>query len=267
MKITIIGAGNLGLSIALGISKYKNDDIDQITITRKRQFAPSETLISDDIIKSNDNVEAIKNSDVVILAVQPNQLKSVAQQIKEHVSDNKQLIISTITGKPIKILEDHFSEKVPIIRCIPNIAVSVGESMTCISCNKTGKDYVAKAEMIFSLLGKTLQLDDEMMQAATVICGSGIAFWMRLIRATTQGAIQLGFSSEEALLLSVQTCLGSAKLLNQSNSHPEIAIDKVTTPKGCTISGLNEMEHNGLSSALIKGLLLSFNKINEIRLD
>ena len=139
--------------------------------------------------------------------------------------------------------------------------------MTCISCNKTGEDYVAKAEMIFSLLGKTLKVDDEMMQAATVICGSGIAFWMRLIRATTQGAIQLGFSSEEALLLSVQTCLGSAKLLNQSNSHPEIAIDKVTTPKGCTISGLNEMEHNGLSSALIKGLLLSFSKINEIRLD
>ena len=102
------------------------------------------------------------------------------------------------------------------------------------------------------------------MQAATVICASGIAFWMRLIRATTQGAIQLGFEAEIAQEMAMQTCLGAATLLVESGSHPEEEIDRVTTPGGCTIEGLNEMEHSGLSSSLIKGLVTSFNKINQI---
>ena len=94
-------------------------------------------------------------------------------------------------------------------------------------------------------------IEESLMQAATVICASGIAFWMRLIRATTQGAVQLGFHSEEAQKLSMQTCLGAASLLIDSQSHPEQEIDKVTTPSGCTIEGLNEMEHQGLSSSII----------------
>jgi len=103
------------------------------------------------------------------------------------------------------------------------------------------------------------------MQSATVIGASGVAFWMRLIRATTQGGIQLGFEAEAAQKLAVQTCLGSAKLLSERQSHPEAEIDKVTTPMGCTISGLNEMEHQGLSAALIQGILSSYHKINEIK--
>ena len=103
------------------------------------------------------------------------------------------------------------------------------------------------------------------MQAATVVCASGIAFWMRLIRATTQGAIQLGFDAPEAKQMAVQTCLGAASLLDELGNHPEAEIDRVTTPKGCTIEGLNEMEHQGLSSALIKGLVTSYQKIEEIK--
>jgi pyrroline-5-carboxylate reductase len=103
------------------------------------------------------------------------------------------------------------------------------------------------------------------MQAATVICASGIAFWMRLIRATTQGAIQLGFEAKEAQELAMQTCYGAASLLIESGNHPEQEIDRVTTPMGCTIEGLNEMEHQGLSSSLIKGIVTSFEKINQIK--
>ena len=102
------------------------------------------------------------------------------------------------------------------------------------------------------------------MRAATVLCASGIAFWMRLIRATTQGGVQMGFDAEIALQMSMHTAMGAASLLIESGTHPEEEIDRVTTPKGCTITGLNEMEHQGLSSSLIKGLTASFNKINEI---
>ena len=105
------------------------------------------------------------------------------------------------------------------------------------------------------------------MQAATVVCASGIAFWMRLIRATTQAAIQLGFDAKEAQELAMNTCEGAASLLINTGNHPEQEIDKVTTPKGCTIEGLNEMEHKGLSSSLIQGMVASFNKINSIKTD
>ena len=88
---------------------------------------------------------------------------------------------------------------------------------------------------------------------------------MRYVRAATQGGIQLGFDAEEAQLIAVQTAKGGASLLLENESHPEIEIDKVTTPEGCTIAGLNEMEHEGLSSALIKGILTSFEKINNIK--
>ena len=103
------------------------------------------------------------------------------------------------------------------------------------------------------------------MKAATVLAASGIAFFMRYLRAATQGGIQLGFDSEEAQLIARQTAKGAAMLLQQHHSHPEVEIDKVTTPEGCTIAGLNEMEHQGLSSALIKGIVASYEKISRIR--
>ena len=138
--------------------------------------------------------------------------------------------------------------------------------MTCLCSNTMGEKRIAIAEAIFNGLGTTINIDEKQMQAATVVCASGIAFWMRLIRATTQGGVQMGFDADESMRMSMFTALGAASLLIETNSHPETEIDKVTTPQGCTIAGLNEMEHQGLSSSLIKGLMASFDKINEIKM-
>ena len=136
--------------------------------------------------------------------------------------------------------------------------------MTCLCSNTTGVKKLPIAEAIFNGLGTSLVIEESHMQAATVLCASGIAFWMRLIRATTQGGVQLGFDADVALKMSMQTAMGAASLLIESGTHPEEEIDRVTSPRGCTITGLNEMEHQGLSSSLIRGLNASFNKINEI---
>lgn len=108
-------------------------------------------------------------------------------------------------------------------------------------------------------------IEENLMKAATVLGASGIAFFMRYLRAATQGGIQMGFHPEEAQRIAVQTAKGAAVLLQEDISHPELEIDKVTTPQGCTIEGLNEMEHQGFSSALIKGLMTSFQKLDSIR--
>lgn len=262
MKVTIIGVGNLGLAMAKGL--VKSDKVSQLILT-KRDISPLEKWAQDlsKVELSDDNEWAVQQADVVVVAVQPAQLNKVAQQIKDVLSED-QLVISTMTGQSIEALEKALGQ-IPIVRSMPNTAAAVEQSMTCLSGNDQAQSKMKIAKEILGVLGETLVIEESLMQAATVVCASGIAFWMRLIRATTQGAIQLGFDAPEAKQMAVQTCLGAATLLNEMGNHPEAEIDRVTTPKGCTIEGLNEMEHQGLSSALIKGLVTSFQKIEEIK--
>jgi len=137
--------------------------------------------------------------------------------------------------------------------------------MTTLSANAAGRDHLDEVSTLFDCVGQTLVIDEEQMQASTVLCASGIAFWLRLIRANTQGGVEMGFESDTALKMATQTAYGAAQLLLSSGHHPEAEIDRVTTPKGCTITGLNVMEHQGMSSAFIQGLSASFEKINELK--
>ncbi len=264
MKIAIIGTGNLGYSIALGILSQKSFKFENLYLTKRNTASLSTWEKLPNVKISTDNKKAVQFSDVIILSVQPSQLPAVLEEIKGVINVKKHTIISVITGRKIHEIESVLGTDIAIIRSMPNTAISVGESMTCLSANQKGVDNIGLAKAIFNPLGKTLYIEDKLMQSATVICASGIAFWMRLIRATAQGAVQLGFHAEEAQELAMQTCMGAASLLIQSGNHPEQEIDKVTTPSGCTIEGLNEMEHQGLSSSIIKGLVTSFEKINQI---
>jgi len=264
MKIAIIGTGNLGYSIAIGILAQKSFKVKNLYLTKRNTTSLNALEKLPNVSISTDNKKAVKNSDVIILAVQPNQLQNVLEEIKSVINTQKHTIISVATGRKIHEIEAVLGTDTSIIRSMPNTAISVGQSMTCLSSNKRGEENIELAKIIFNSLGTTLCIEEKLMQSATVICASGIAFWMRLIRATAQGAVQLGFHANEAQELAVQTCLGAASLLIQSENHPEQEIDKVTTPSGCTIAGLNEMEHQGLSSSIIKGLVTSFEKINQI---
>lgn len=263
MKIAIIGTGNLGLSIAKGL--IVNDTYTSLYLTKRNIKALENFKEYTNIHTTSDNVLAVENSDILILAVQPGQFEELLKTIAGSLND-KHVLISTITGFSIDRIEKVIGSKHPIIRSMPNTAISVAKSMTCLCSNTVGKQRIAIAEAIFNGLGMTIAIEETHMQAATVLCASGIAFWMRLIRATTQGGVQLGFDAEIAMKMSMYTAMGAASLLIETDSHPEIEIDKVTTPQGCTITGLNEMEHQGLSSSLIQGLMASFEKINEIKM-
>ncbi|RUA15051.1 MAG: pyrroline-5-carboxylate reductase [Flavobacteriia bacterium] len=262
MKIAIIGAGNLGLAIAKGI--LHTNGATTMYLTKRNTKSIKDWEKYGNVTVTSDNLEAIKNSDILIFAVQPGHFTTLLEQSKDLLTE-KHVIISTITGYSILKIESIIGEDKFIIRSMPNTAISVGKSMTCICSNELGKKRIDLAKAIFNRMGHTMEIPEDQMQAATVICASGIAFWMRLIRATTQGAIQLGFDAKEAQELAMHTCNGAASLLIESGSHPEEEIDRVTTPKGCTIEGLNEMEHQGLSSSLIRGIVTSYEKISHIK--
>lgn len=262
MKIAIIGTGNLGLSIAKGV--LHTNGATTMYLTKRSTESIKDLEKYGNVTVTSDNIEAVKNSDILIFAVQPGHFAQILEDIKEILTE-KHVIISTITGFSISKMESILGDDKFIIRSMPNTAISVGKSMTCICANQAGKKRIDLAKAIFNRMGHSLEIPEGQMQAATVICASGIAFWMRLIRATTQGAIQLGFDANEAQELAMHTCNGASRLLIESGNHPEEEIDRVTTPMGCTIQGLNEMEHQGLSSSLIQGIVASFDKITEFK--
>ena len=262
MKIAIIGTGNLGKSIAKGL--ITSDVITSLYLTKRDINSLSGFNEYSNVELTSDNLKAVQNSDIIMLAVQPSHLENILKEIEPLLTD-KHVLISTITGFPISKIERIIGKDNYIIRAMPNTAIAVGKSMTCLCANEKGLDRIKIAEAIFNRLGNSIVIPESQMQAATVICASGIAFWMRLIRATTQAAIQLGFDAKEAQELAMFTSEGAANLLITTGNHPEQEIDKVTTPKGCTIEGLNEMEHQGLSSSLIQGMVTSYNKINTIK--
>ena len=262
MKIAIIGTGNLGSSIAKGL--IKNKSFTSLYLSDRNTAAVNIFSDEDYVTVTSNNPLAVAESDIVIFALQPKHIDAVLRSVKSKITDNH-VIMSVAAGVDTERIENILGVDKQIIRIMPNTAISIGKSMTCIAANKAGQEKVPLAQDIFNQLGTTMIIPEDLVQAATVICASGIAFWMRLVRATTQGAIQLGFEAEQAHELAVQTCFGSASLLIESGRHPEQEIDRVTTPSGCTIEGLNEMEHQGLSSALIQGIVSSFEKINQLK--
>lgn len=261
-KIAIIGAGNLGIAIARGIVEKGFSDASSITLTRRDRQALS-VFVSDGFTITSDNVEAVSSVGTIVLCVQPNQIEALVAEI-EPILQKGQIIISVITGVSLNALKTFFGNDVKLIRAMPNTAIAIGESMTCIATSEDSKEVASYAESLFGALGKTLVIEEELMQAATVLGASGIAFFMRYLRAATQGGIQMGFDAKDAQLIAVQTAKGAASLILEGESHPEVEIDKVTTPQGCTIAGLNEMEHKGFSSSLIHGIMSSFQRITNM---
>lgn len=260
-NIAIIGAGNLGVAVAKGLATVI--DASQITLTR-RNINKLDDLRVDGFTINSDNLEAVKVSKYIILCVQPKQLLNVLKEIEPVLDASNHVLISTITGVSIEVIDSYLNASFPIIRVMPNTAAAIAESMTCMCGNSLSEEHLPKVEEMFKSLGETLIIEERLMKAATVLAASGVAFFLRYIRAATQGGIELGFEAEEAQKIAMQTARGAASLLVEGSAHPEREIDKVTTPQGCTIAGLNEMEHQGLSSALIKGIVASFEKINRI---
>jgi pyrroline-5-carboxylate reductase len=259
-KIAIIGGGNLGGAIAEGLIKSKFVTPETITVTRRNTEALA-VLKTSGVNVTSDNAEAIRNSQVIIVALKPYNVKEVLAELKKHFDPSKHIVISVVTGIYLKDLAQIVDHGVPLFRAMPNTAIAIQESVTCLCHAGATQEQVAYVTDLFDQLGITIPIDEKLMDAATVLGACGIAFALRFIRAATQGGIEIGFDAKTANLIAAQTVKGSAELLLKLNRHPEEEIDKVTTPKGCTIAGLNEMEHQGFSSSLIKGITASYNKI------
>lgn len=258
MNIHIIGGGNLGVAIAIGLANFSNGN--HITITR-RNTASIQYLSQNGINVSSNNIENIEKADLIVLTIKPYQIDTVLNEILPHISNK--IIASAVSGVSLETLQQKTKGAHSIVRIMPNIAAQFGESATCISFSEQNKEAGEQLVNLFNHLGTAVVIEEKLMDAATVLGACGTAYALRYIRASMQAGIEIGFDAQTALAIASQTAKGAAKMALDEKIHPEQLIDRVTTPQGCTIVGLNEMEHQGFSSALIRGIKTSLHKIKE----
>lgn len=261
-KIAILGFGNIGSSIANGLVRSKLVDADDLYIT-DRSSALLEKARKSGMQATADNSEAVGASDIVILAVLPQQVNDLLEEIKNSITD-RHIVISIVSGAAVRKIKEHLGKDVPVVRVMPNTAIAIGESMSCLCAEEKDADAVETARQIFNSVGETIVISEDLMGAATALCGCGTAFFLRAIRAASQGGIEIGFHAAEAIFMAAQTAKGAASMLIKEGSHPEGEIDKVTTPRGITIAGLNQMEHHGFSSSFIRGIVGAASKAEHI---
>lgn len=262
-KTAILGGGNIGLAIARGLVACRHLQPQDIVITRRHE-SRLEELRREGFTTDIDNAVAISDAATVLLCVQPGQLPHLLVEIESALDPHRHLLISVVTGVSSATIRQAIHDKAPVVRAMPNTAILIGESMTCLAAEGVDPEHVAAATRLFDSLGRTLLIEENLMSEATALCACGVAFFLRAIRAASQGGIEVGFHAHEALTMAAQTARGAASLLLGDGSHPEAEIDKVTTPMGCTIAGLNQMEHEGFSSALIKGIVTSARKADTL---
>jgi pyrroline-5-carboxylate reductase len=263
-KIAILGGGNIGKAITKGLLASGKYPAENLTVT-DLNLHYLDDLKGKGINLTTDNNQAVRVSEIVILCVQPTQVSDLIAEIKDAIDPEKQIIAYVVAAYEVKDILELIGKPVKVVRVMPNTAIAIRESMTCLATHEGSDGALEKIQSIFNHLGTTMVIREKLMGAATILGACGIAYFLRYIRAASQGGIQVGFHADEAQIIAAQTAKGAASLLLQSGNHPEDEIDKVTTPRGCTIAGLNEMEHFGLSSAIIKGIITSYNEIDKLK--
>ncbi len=266
MKVTIIGTGNIGGAIARGLAKGTVINTSDITCTDKSEELLDKLKTFDkEFVISNNNIEASKNADIIIIAVKPWMVEKVIDEIRPVLDYERQVIVSVAAGitfeQMMTFLTKHSGFDLmatpTIFRVIPNTAIEVMSSMTFVSAYNASKEQSDLILKIFNELGNAMLVEERLMMAGTALASSGIAFALRYIRAAIEGGVELGFYPQEAQEIVVHTVKGAVDLLIANKSNPEMEIDKVTTPGGITIKGLNEMELSGFTSSVIRGLKAS----------
>lgn len=256
MKIAIIGAGNMGGAIARGLAKGSLVRVEDIRVSNPSP-GKLEALKAEfpDMQVTADNSEAVAGADIVVLAVKPWIVGEVLckLQLKE-----AQMVISIAAGIKLGDLWQLLGQKGnPLFRVIPNTAISEMQSMTLVSCSQASQEQIQLVLDVFSEMGLAMLIPEEKMAAATAMTSCGIAYALKYIQAAMQAGIELGVRPKDGMRMVAQSLKGAAELILANDTHPSVEIDKVCTPGGLTIKGINQLEHDGFTSALINAIKIS----------
>lgn len=252
-KVAIIGAGNMGGAIARGLAHGTYINTNDITVSNPSN-GKLEKLKEEypDIHVTNNNEQAVNNSDIIILAVKPWKVEEVLIPLR---LKSPQILVSVAAGISCEDLSHFISPGTTVIRAIPNTAISELASLTLITTQNASNEETSLLIDLFNEMGIAIHIEENNFPAATALTSCGIAYVFKYVQAAMQAGTELGIKPKDSMKMLAQTLKGAAQiLLNHPDTHPALEIDKVTTPGGITIKGVNSLEHSGFNSAIIKAI-------------
>lgn len=256
MKVAIIGAGNMGGAIARGLANGHYIKAEEITVSNPSQ--PKLDLLKAEhphIHITNSNKEAAEGADIVIIAVKPWKVEEVLEPLRLR---QPQILVSVAAGLTFENLAHFVDPEMPIFRVIPNTAIAECASMTPIAARNASDEQIKMMIDLFNEMGLAILIEEKQFAAATALTSCGIAYVLKYVQAAMQAGVEMGIRPNDAMKMVAQTVEGAAQLLlKNEHTHPVLEIEKVTTPGGITIKGVNALEHEGFTSAVIKALKAS----------
>ena len=255
MKVAIIGAGNMGGAIARGLAQGHYVRVQDIMVTNPSMPKLEKLKAEFPAIQvSTDNHEAA-DADVVIVAVKPWKVEEVLKPLRLR---QPQVLVSVAAGMTFEDLAHFVDPEMPMFRIIPNTAISLRASMTLIACRNASEQQTLTMLDLFNEMGLAMLIEEKQLAAATSLTSCGIAYVLKYVQAAMQAGVEAGIRPKDAMKMVAQTVEGAARLLLENeDTHPALEIEKVTTPGGITIKGINSLEHDGFTSAVIKAIKAS----------
>ena len=263
-KIAFLGAGNMAEALVAGIIKGKLSKPEFVLAT---DISPARLEILKDryeIQVGDQNLDAVLWADVIILCVKPQVINDVLAEIQSSLSE-KQLVISVAAGVSISRVQDIIGQSIPMVRAMPNTPAVIQEGVTALAgCRDLSLEQLSVAQKIFESVGQVVVVDETLMDAVTGLSGSGPAYVYLAIEALIDGGVRVGLPRTIAHVLAVQTVLGAAKMVKETNEHPALLKDRVTSPGGTTIAGVQRLEEGGLRATLIDAVEAATHRSREL---
>jgi pyrroline-5-carboxylate reductase len=252
--VGFIGTGNMGEALIHGLLHGHLCRPEQIICSDVRPERLKAIREASGVRGTSHNVEVVKQADIIILSVKPQIMKQVIEEITKYL-DLSKLIISIAAGVPLETIESCAQKELKLVRVMPNICVSVREGASAIAAGKhIHKEDLMIAKAIFDSVGKSLFIEENLLDAVTGLSGSGPAYIFLMIDALADAGVKVGLSRSDSLILASQTVLGAAKMLIETGEHPGKLKDMVTSPGGTAIAGLHTLEEGGVRTTLINAV-------------
>jgi pyrroline-5-carboxylate reductase len=264
MRVAVLGAGKIGSILLQGFIKHGL--VLQASAAATVQHPEHARALSRELNLpvTTDNVAAARQADVILIAVKPLVVAEVAAEIRAVLNPHK-LVISVAASVPTSSIEKIFNAEIPVVRAMPNTPSIVGEGMTALCRGRyAGARHTETACRLFQSVGKTVVVDEKHMDAVTGLSASGPAFLYIILESLAEAGVKVGLPRETATLLAAQTALGAAKVVLETGHHPALLKDAVTTPAGCTIDGILELEEGKLRVTLIKAVVKATLRAREL---
>ncbi len=264
LKIAVLGAGKMGGILLQAFLKDALFTPEQIFATVAHENRALFLATQWGISVSTDNVAAVQRADLILLGVKPFQIPDLITRIHPALTSRK-TIVSIAASVTTRAIEETAEMEIPVIRAMPNTPSQVGAGMTALCRGRfASEEQMQMAARIFETVGRTVTVDEKMMDAVTGLSASGPAFLYIILESLAEAGVKVGLPRDVSTLLAAQTAFGAAKMVLETGYHPALLKDAVTTPAGCTIDGILELEEGGLRVTLIKAVMRAAQRAKEL---